>query len=137
MPMGWLPSVEREMTTMIRIAALGTVLVAGVVAIAQPLFAGAGKTIGEGQAITTELSASAKAVTYWTNRPEGAVVVTTVDTVSAPDTDAEQHAVVRLQSTLQPGQVQEISVPLAIGEKQPVLRIERVADQVTVSKVAE
>ena len=125
------------MTTMIRIAALGTVLVAGAVAVAQPLFAGAGKTVGEGQAITTELGSNAKAVTYWANRPEGAVVVTTVDTVSGADTDAEQHAIVRLQSTLQPGQVQEISVPLTIGEQQPVLRIERVADQVTVSKVAQ
>lgn len=125
------------MTSMIRISALGTVLAAGLVAIAQPLWAGAGKTIGEGQAVTTELGGSAKAVTYWTNGPEGALVVTTVDTVSALDTDAEQHAVVRLQTTLQPGQTQEISVPLAIGEAQPVLRIERVADQITVSQITQ
>jgi len=125
------------MTSMIRISALGTVLVAAAVALAQPLWAGAGKTVGAGQAITTELGANAKAVTYWTNRPEGALVVTTVDTVSAAETEAETHAVVRLQSTLQPGQVQEISVPLALGEQQPVLRIERIADQVTVSKVAQ
>ena len=125
------------MTSMIRISALGTLLAAGLLAVAQPLFAGGGKTVGEGQAITTELSSNAKAVTYWTNRAEGALVVTTVDTVAAAETEAEQHAVVRLQTLLQPGQVQEISVPLAMGETQPVLRIERVADQITVSKITQ
>jgi hypothetical protein len=93
--------------------------------------------VAEGQAVVTELGSHAKAVTYWAQRPEGAVVVTTVDTVSDADTDAERHAVVRLQSVLQPGQAQEISVPLAIGEAQPVLRVERVGDLVSVSKVTE
>jgi hypothetical protein len=87
--------------------------------------------------VVTELGGNAKAVTYWSNQPQGAVVVTTVDTVSAADTDTEQHAVVRLQSTLQPGQAQEISVPLALGEAQPVLRIERVGDRVTVAKLTQ
>src|SRR4051812_29339337 len=123
-------------TTWIRVSAVASVLAAGLV-VAQPLWAGAAKTAGEGQAITTELGGNAKAITYWTNRPEGALVVTTVDTVTNAETDAEQHAVVRLQSTLQPGQVQEISVPLALGTAQPVLRIERVADQVTVSKFSQ
>jgi len=125
------------MTSMIRISALGTVLVAGAFALAQPLWAGAAKTVGEGKAIITELGGNAKAVTYWTDRPEGALVVTTVDTVSAAETDAEQHAVVRLQSVLQPGQAQDISVPVALGETQKVLRIERVADGVTVSTVSQ
>jgi hypothetical protein len=125
------------MSSTMRIAALGTVLMAGFVAIAQPLWAGSGKTVGEGQAITTELGGHAKAVTYWTNHPEGALVVTTVDTVAGADTDLEQHAVVRLQTTLQAGQAQEISVPLALGEAQPVLRIERVGDQVSVSKITQ
>ena len=124
------------MSNWIRVSALGTIVAAGVLAVAQPLWAGAGKIVAEGQAITTELGGSAKAITYWTNRPEGAVVVTTVDTVSAFETDAEQHAVVRLQTVLQPGQAQEVSVPLAAGTEQPVLRIERVADQVTVTKVS-
>jgi len=122
--------------TWIRVSAVAVLAASGLV-LAQPLWAGAGKTASEGQAITTELGGNAKAITYWTNRPEGALVVTTVDTVTGAETDAEQHAVVRLQSTLQPGQVQEISVPLALGETQPVLRIERVADQVTVSKVTQ
>ena len=129
--------VETNMTSMVRISALGTILVAGAVALAQPLWAGAGKTAAAGQAITTELGGNAKAITYWTNHPEGARIVTTVDTITGADTDAEQHAVVRLQSVLQPGQAQEISVPLAMGEAQPVLHIERVGDQVTVSKVTQ
>jgi len=122
---------------MIRISALGTILVAGAVALAQPLWAGSAKTVGAGQAVTTELGGNAKAITYWTNHPEGARVVTTVDTVTAADTDAEQHAVVRLQATLLPGQVQEVSVPFAVGETQPVLRIERVGDQISVSKITQ
>ena len=125
------------MSSTIRNSALAIVLAVGAVAIAQPLWAGAAKTVGEGQAITTELGGNAKAVTYWTNQPEGALVVTTVDTVAAADTDAEQHAVVRLQSVLQPGQVQEISVPFAIGATQTVLRIERIDNQVSVSKVTQ
>jgi hypothetical protein len=125
------------MSSMIRISALGTILVAGAVALAQPLWAGSAKTVGAGQAVTTELGGNAKAITYWTNHPEGARVVTTVDTVTAADTDAEQHAVVRLQATLLPGQVQEVSVPFATGEAQPVLRIERVGDQISVSKITQ
>jgi hypothetical protein len=42
-----------------------------------------------------------------------------------------------LQSVLQPGQVQEVSVPFAVGEAQPVLRIERIGDRITVAKVTE
>ena len=126
------------MSSRMRIAALGTVLAVGTIAIAQPLWAGgSNKAVVAGQAITTELGGNAKAVTYWTNHPEGTLVVTTVDTVAAADTDAEQHAVVRLQTTLQPGQAQEISVPMALGEAQPVLRIERVGDLVNVSTVSQ
>jgi hypothetical protein len=115
-------------------------LASGLIAAIQAASAGTStesQSVVEGQAAVVALSDNAKAVTYWTSRPEGAVVVTTVDTVTAADTEDEQHAVVRLQSVLQPGQVQEISVPLAIGEAQTVLRIERVADQITVSKVSQ
>jgi len=125
------------MSSMIRISALGTILVAGAVALAQPLWAGSAKTVGAGQAVTTELGGNARAVTYWTSHPEGARVVTTVDSVSAADTEAEQHAVVRLATTLQDGQAQEISVPLSVGEQQPVLRIERIGDAITVSTVTQ
>jgi hypothetical protein len=91
----------------------------------------------EGQAVVTDLGGDAKALTYWSQGPNGVVVVTTVDTVSDAETASERHAVVRLTSVLQPGQAQEISVPLAIGETQPVLRIERVGDQVSVAKVIQ
>ncbi len=93
--------------------------------------------VTEGQAAVTDLGGNAKAVTYWSQGPDGAVVVTTVDAVTGAETDAERHAIVRLTSVLQPGQVQEISVPLAVGETQPVLRIERVGDQISVSKVTQ
>jgi len=94
--------------------------------------------VAEGQAAVTELGGNAKAVTYWSQGPDGAaVVITTVDTVTDADTASERHAVVRLQSVLQPGQAQEISVPLAVGETQPVLRIERTGDAVSVKKVAQ
>ena len=124
----------------VRTTVLAAFLASGLMAASQSASAGTlaeGQAVAEGQAAVTELGGDAKAVTYWTSRPEGAVVVTTVDTVTAADTDAEQHAVVRLQSVLQPGQVQEISVPLSTGETQPVLRIERVGDQVSVSKVTQ
>ena len=95
------------------------------------------RAAAEGQAVVAELGGNAKAVTYWSQGPEGAVVVTTVDTVSDAETASERHAVVRLTSVLQPGQAQEISVPLAVGETQPVLRIERVGNQINVSMVTQ
>jgi hypothetical protein len=95
------------------------------------------RAAAEGQAVVTELGGNAKAVTYWSQGSEGAVVVTTVDTVSDAETASERHAVVRLTSVLQPGQVQEISVPLAVGQSHPVLRIEHAGDQITVSKVTQ
>jgi hypothetical protein len=93
--------------------------------------------VEEGQAVVTKLGGNAKAVTYWARRADGVVVVTTVDIVSDADTDAERHAIVRLQSVLQSGQTQEISVPLPIGDAQPVLRVERLGDLVSVSIESE
>jgi len=130
------PSVPMPVRAMVAAAFLASGLIAAI----QAASAGTStesQSVVEGQAAVVELSDNAKAVTYWTSLPQGAVVVTTVDTVTAADTDDEQHAVVRLQSILQSGQVQEISVPLAIGEAQTVLRIERVGDRVTVSKVTQ
>jgi hypothetical protein len=124
----------------VRATVVAAFLASGLIAAAQAASAGTtteSQSVVEGQAAVVALSDNAKAVTYWTSHPEGASVVTTVDSVSAADTDVEQHAVVRLESILQSGQVQEISVPLAIGEAQTVLRIERVGDRVTVSKVTQ
>jgi hypothetical protein len=89
----------------------------------------------EGQAVVTELSANASAITYWVNGSDGWRVVTTVDTVVGQDGDAEGHAVVRFSSVLLPGQSQLISVPLAIGEQQQILRIRRLGDQIEVVRV--
>jgi hypothetical protein len=43
--------------------------------------------------------------------------------------------VVRFSSVLLPGQSQLISVPFAIGERQQVLRIRRLGDQIEVARV--
>jgi hypothetical protein len=48
----------------------------------------------------------------------------------------EKHAVVRFSAVLLPGQSQLISVPVAIGEPQQVLRIRRLGDQIEVARVA-
>jgi hypothetical protein len=87
------------------------------------------------QAVTTELGPNASAITYWVSEPDGWQVVTTVDTVIGQNGDAEKHAVVRFSSVLLPGQSQLISVPFAIGERQPVLRIRRLGDRIEVAQV--
>ena len=91
--------------------------------------------VREGQGVTTELSANAAAITYWVSRSDGWHLVTTVDTVIGKDGNAEKHAVVRFSSVLLPGQSQLISVPFAIGERQQVLRIRRLGDQIEVARV--
>jgi hypothetical protein len=91
--------------------------------------------VREGQGVTTELGANAAAITYWVSRSDGWHVVTTVDTVIEQNGDAEKHAVVRFSSVLLPGQSQLISVPFAIGERQPVLRIRRLGDRIEVAQV--
>ena len=92
-------------------------------------------TVRDGQGMTTGLGANAAAITYWVSRSDGWHVVTTVDTVIEQNGEAEKHAVVRFSSVLLPGQSQLISVPLAIGERQQVLRIRRLGDKVEVARV--
>src|SRR3979411_1871826 len=87
------------------------------------------------QAVTTQLGPNASAITYWVSEPDGWHVVTTIDTVIGQNGDAEKHAVVRFSSVLLPGQSQLISVPFAIGERQPVLRIRRLGDRIEVAQV--
>jgi hypothetical protein len=91
--------------------------------------------VREGHAVTTELGGNAAAITYWVSESDGWHVVTTVDTVIDRNGDAEKHAVVRFSSVLLPGQSQLISVPLAIGKRQQVLRIRRRGDQIEVARV--
>jgi hypothetical protein len=92
-------------------------------------------TIGENQAILTAVGPNTSAVVYWQKKKEGWQVVTTVDVVTAPDSDAETHAVVRFAAELLPGQSQLISVPVASGAEQQVIRIRRVGDRIEVSRV--
>ena len=87
------------------------------------------------RAVTTQLGPKASAITYWVSEPDGWHVVTTIDTVIGQNGDAEKHAVVRFSSVLLPGQSQLISVPFAIGERQPVLRIRRLGDRIEVARV--
>jgi hypothetical protein len=92
-------------------------------------------TIGENQAILTAVGPNTSAVVYWEKQKEVWQVVTTVDVVTAPDSDAETHAVVRFAAELLPGQSQLISVPVASGAEQQVIRIRRVGDRIEVSRV--
>lgn len=123
------------MTNFIKAAGLAGILVA-VLATAPALKADqAGNAVREGHAVTTELSENASAVTYWVNKSDGRHVVTTVDTVTGRNGDAEKHAVVRFSSVLLPGQTQLVSVPSAIGERAQVLRIRRLGDGIEVARV--
>jgi hypothetical protein len=94
-------------------------------------------TVREGQGVTTELSGNASAITYWVNEADGWHVVTTVDTVTGQNGETEEHAVVRFASVLLPGQSQLISVPFAVGERQQVLRILRLGDQIEIERVPD
>ena len=92
-------------------------------------------TVREGQAVVTELSPNASAITYWVKTSDGWQAVTTVDTVINRDSASEQHAIARFAAVLLPGQSQTVSVPFPIGEHQPVLRIRRLGDQIEVARV--
>ena len=124
------------MTSFMRAAGLAGLLAVVLATATADLRAAQGNSaVHEGQAIATELSPNASAVTYWASESDGRHVVTTVDTVISRDGEAEQHAVVRFSSVLLPGQSQLISVPFAIGEQQQVLRIRRLGDQIEVAKI--
>ena len=91
--------------------------------------------VPERQPVVTALSATASAMTFWVIESDGWRVVTIVDLVIVQNSDAEQHAVVRFSSVLLPGQSQLISVPLALGQQQQVLRIRRFEDQIRVERI--
>ena len=129
-----------------KLRSLGTAMVAGTsasiflvaafaAAIADPKSPRPDTVVREAQPVSTELSPNASALTYWVGESDGWQVVTTVDTVIARDSEAETHAVVRFSSVLLPGQSQQISVPVAIGEPQKILRIQRSGNQIEVAQV--
>ncbi len=124
------------MTSFVKTAGLAGILVAVFATVTPEIKADQLKNaVREGHAVTTELGANALAITYWVSESDGWHVVTTVDTVIEQNGDAEKHAVVRFSSVLLPGQSQLISVPFAIGERQQVLRIRRLGDQIEVARV--
>jgi hypothetical protein len=124
------------MTISKRVAALAGFLVVGFATMSPELKAGqVNNPVREGQAIVTELGPRASAITYWVTTSDGWQVVTTVDTVTNRDSASEQHAIVRFSAVLLPGQSQTVSVPLPIGEQQPVLRIQRLNDRIEVVRV--
>jgi hypothetical protein len=124
------------MASFVKAAGLAGILVAVFATVTPDLKAARlNNAVREGQAVVTELGANASAITYWVRESDGWHVVTTVDTVNGQDSGAEKHAVVRFSSVLLPGQSQLISVPFAIGERQQVLRIRRLGDQIEVARV--
>lgn len=124
------------MTKFAKAAGLAGILVLALTTAPSALRAGElDSAVREAQPVMTELGASASALTYWVSEPDGWHVVTTVDTVSGRDSDAETHDVVRFSSVLLPGQSQLISVPFAAGEEQQVLRIRRLDDRIEVALV--
>lgn len=125
-----------DMTSLLKAGALAAIFAAGVTTVtAHPKTAQLNSTLREGEGVTTELSANASAVTYWVNEADGWRVVTTVDTVIGQSGESDKHAIVRFSSVLLPGQSQTISVPLPIGERQQVLRIRRLGDQIEIERV--
>jgi hypothetical protein len=129
---------EKAMTTFVKITGIAGILVAGLIAANAPTHAAnENPGVPEGQAIRTELGDDATAISYWVRNPDGWHVVTTIDSVSGRDTDAEHHAVTRFSATLMPGQEQVISVPFPLGEPQQALRIRRVDDRIEVTRLSE
>ena len=124
------------MTNFAKTAGLAGILVAVFATVTPELKADQlNNAVRQRQAVTTELGPNASAITYWVSEPDGWHVVTTVDTVIEQNGDAEKHAVVRFSSVLLPGQSQLISVPFPIGERQQVLCIRRLGDQIEVARV--
>jgi hypothetical protein len=127
---------EDDMTSFVKAAGFAGILVAVFATVTPELKAAQlNNAVRENQAVVTQLGANASAITYWVSESDGWHVVTTVDTVIEKNGDAERHAVVRFSSVLLPGQSQLISVPFAVGERQQVLRIRRLGDQVEVARV--
>jgi hypothetical protein len=125
------------MRKIVQSAKLAAILVAALGATAHDLRAAQPESgILERRAVVTELSTNASATTYWVAETDGWHVVTTIDIVFQRGGDAEQHAVARFSATLQPGQVELISVPYATGQQQRVLRIRRVGDRIEVARVS-
>jgi hypothetical protein len=124
---------EYHMSSLAKVAGIVGILVATLATVAPA--AQRDDAVPDRQPVVTELSADASAMTFWVIEPDGWRVVTIVDTVIGRDSDAEKHAIVRFSSVLLPGQSQLISVPLALGEQQQLLRVSRIGDCIQVTRI--
>lgn len=88
--------------------------------------------VHEGEAVVTELG-NASAITYWVGESDGWHVVTTV-ALRLDQAQDSNTTVVRFSAVLLPGQLQRISVPVAIGERQQVLCIRRLGDRLETAR---
>jgi hypothetical protein len=132
-----LSKVEEEMRNLPKVVGITGILALGAVAgISSLQAAQPGKSIREGQGVVADLGANASAVIYWVSEADGWHVVTTVNSSSHKATDAENHAVARFVSVLQPGESQTISVPAATGEVSPSVQIRRNGERIEVTPVA-
>ena len=95
------------------------------------------RSVREGEAVVTGLGVNASAITYWVSESDGWHVVTTVDIWLGQDQDddARKQTAVRFSAVLLAGQLQRISVPVAIGERQQVLCLRRLGDRLDVALV--
>ena len=119
------------MSEFLKRAGYAGVVISALVATGPAAKAGEGIVARETESVVTPLGDKARALTYWVSQPDGWHVVTTVNSV-ADDGLPENAKVVRFTSVLLPGQSQSISVPVAVGEVQPVLNIRRVADRIEI-----
>jgi hypothetical protein len=124
------------MTKFTKAGALAAIMILALTTAPSALQAGErDSAVRETQPVVTELGTSASALTYWVSAADGWHVVTTIDTVGGRDSKTETHAVVRFSSVLLPGQSQLISVPVAAGERQQVLRIRRLDHGIEVARI--
>ncbi|MEK1889688.1 MAG: hypothetical protein AAAB35_19420 [Phyllobacterium sp.] len=123
------------MTRLLKTA--GSVILYGMIAASAVQASEQDLKVNEGQGVATALGPNVSAITFWVSRADGWHVVTTVNTRNAEGSEPNDHAVVRFSAVLQPGQSQSISIPVAIGERQPELLIRRVADRIEVLGNAE
>jgi hypothetical protein len=72
-------------------------------------------------------------LTYWLDEPDGFHVITTVDTILPGSVDQDDHhAIVRFSTTIQPGEMQTISVPAPYGSRSDEMHIRRLGDRIEV-----
>jgi hypothetical protein len=84
-------------------------------------------------AVVTALGDRTHVLTYWVDEADGFHVITTVDAILPGSVDEDDHhAIVRISTTIQPGEVQTISVPASYGSCSHEMHIRRLGDRIEV-----